>query len=125
MISHLCCLLYSDKTCDLNKHMKEEISHMYDCVQMTQIEKGQKEGIKKEINIEGKNKGKTINNTRVMNHLIYSFFFKLCRCGNIHIIIATIKSECFFRYGKLTFLLSYNILLFSFFFFSTIPSTSS
>lgn len=26
--------------------MKEEISHMYDCVQMTQIEKGQKEGIK-------------------------------------------------------------------------------
>ena len=117
MISHLCCLLYSDKTCDLNKHMKEEISHMYDCVQMTQIEKGQKEGIKKEINIEGKNKGKTINNTRVMNHLIYSFFFKLCRCGNIHIIIATIKSECFFWYGKLTFLLSYNILLFSFFFF--------
>ena len=125
MISHLCCLLYFDKTCDLNKHMKEEISHMYDCVQMTQIEKGQKEGIKKEINIEGKNKGKTINNTRVMNHLIYSFFFKLCRCGNIHIIIATIKSKCFFRYGKLTFLLSYNILLFSFFFFSTIPSTSS
>ena len=61
MISHLCCLLYSDKTCDLNKHMKEEISHIYDCVQMTQIEKGQKEGIKKEINIEGKNKGKTIN----------------------------------------------------------------
>ena len=54
--------------------MKEEITHMYDCVQMTQIEKGQKEGIKKEINIEGKNKGKTINNTRVMNHLIYSFF---------------------------------------------------
>ena len=49
---------------------------MYDCVQMTQIEKGQKEGIKKEINIEGKNKGKTINNTRVMNHLIYSFFFQ-------------------------------------------------
>ena len=46
--------------------MKEEISHMYDCVQMTQIEKGQKEGIKKEINIEGKNKGKTINNTRVI-----------------------------------------------------------
>ena len=41
--------------------MKEEISHIYDCVQMTQIEKGQKEGIKKEINIEGKNKGKTIN----------------------------------------------------------------
>ena len=28
---------------------------------MTQIEKGQKEGIKKEIKIEGKNKGKTIN----------------------------------------------------------------
>lgn len=46
MISHLCCLLYSDKTCDLNKHMKEEISHVYDCVQITQIEKGQKEGIK-------------------------------------------------------------------------------
>ena len=76
MISHLCCLLYFDKTCDLNKHMKEEISHMYDCVQMTQIEKGQKEGIKKEINIEGKNRGKTINNIRVMNHLIYSFFFQ-------------------------------------------------
>ena len=41
--------------------MTEEISHMYDCVQMTQIERGQKEGIKKEIKIEGKNKGKTIN----------------------------------------------------------------
>ena len=79
--------------------------------------KDKRKALKKEINIEGKNKGKTINNTRVMNHLIYSFFFKLCRCGNIHIIIATIKSECFFWYGKLTFLLSYNILLFSFLFF--------
>ena len=72
MISHLCCLLYSDKTCDLNKHMKEEISHMYDCVQMTQIEKGQKEGIKKEINIEGKNKGKTINLLNPRSNLKFS-----------------------------------------------------
>lgn len=96
-------------------HERGNITHVWLCSNDPNRERAKGRHYKKEINIEGKNKGKTINNT-VMNHLIYSFFFKLCRCGNIHIIIATIKSECFFWYRKLTFLLSYNILLFFFFF---------